>query len=760
MGGYRNDSLLYQPAFINRLDAQINFNWSHETPMKELNPDGYGVSWTGEVQAQFTGSYTFNVESRQEDWVRVWINEQLVIDEWRVWHPDGKLAGSPLNLVAGQRYLIRVEMYNNLGKGKARLTWSGPSMTERTVSQSQLYSQPTDSDENGLPDIWERVYFGHIGVNPNGDQDGDGLSNLQEYQYHTNPSGADTDQDGIPDPWEIAHGLDPQFNDGNLDYDHDGWNNLQKYQYGLDPFNLDANRDGLPDNYEVQYLGVDLSAPPVGLASVAASATGSQATNYLGSWQVDGNDIYALDRRGALDFNLSVSNADKYILNLRGTQNIRNPWQTKFKLLLSVDGQSLGQYVLKGGYGTNGEVTTTLPYLKAGPHTVRVFWDGAASFSSLRIKWVKLLAVSGADTNHNGIKDWADRMMADESGLDLTNGVISSYTSPVCLEGRDPYPLLMQITNNQTNALSPQPTSDGRWYVNAPLQVGTQTVFQARFQNGAVAQTRNLQWQAINLLTATNNVTIRKGDSLLFSVLPAGSTNGNAQISIGTNTFTSKAIKPVSYKFTTPGTFTVTGTYTSSSGSPQTGSLTVKVVQQNLPNQQPVAWTGMQRKLNLSGLAPEAVLQADSRLACAIAGTNAQGETQLTLGVDKNEARSVIARLGANGPVLDSTQVQGFDLWSGNQTYAKILQVYPDNSQLVEILLVSSPLATNVTFVLEPIVSGVMFEDGTIIKTLTSTNFDVLGQCPVRFIRPARAATSVCHSIKAYQGNYQLGYRH
>jgi hypothetical protein len=398
--------------------------------------------------------------------------------------------------------------------------------------------------------------------------------------------------------------------------------------------------------------------------------------------------------------------------------------------------------------------------LKAGKHTVHVFWDGVASYSSLRIKQVKLLAVSGTDTNHNGIKDWAENMIRSESGLDATNTTINSYTSPICLEGRDPYSALMLLTNNLTNALSPTATTDGRWYVNAPLQANTQTVFQVSYQNGALTETRKLQWVPVNLLTTTNSLTIRKGDSLLFNALPTNGVNGNLQIIIGTNTYTGKTAKGIFYKFTTAGVYTVTGTYTPTLGSPQSGSVTVDVVQQNLPNVEPAAWTWMQRNLNLPSLASEANLQVDSRLTCFISGTNANGAVQLILGADENEARSIIARLGTNGPVLDLTQVSGFDVWSGNQAYTKVLQVYPDGSQLVEMLVVSSPVETNVTFVLEPIVSGVMFDDGTMLKTLTSTNFDALGQCPVRFIRPAAAQTSVCHSIKAYQGNYQLGYRH
>ena len=45
----------------------------------------------------------------------------------------------------------------------------------------------TDTDGNGLSDNWEITYFGQIGVDPAADPDGDGLTNLQEYQSSTNP---------------------------------------------------------------------------------------------------------------------------------------------------------------------------------------------------------------------------------------------------------------------------------------------------------------------------------------------------------------------------------------------------------------------------------------------------------------------------------------------------------------------------------------------------------------------------------------------
>jgi hypothetical protein len=760
MANYRGDSLLYLPGVTNRVEKTENYYFVHGPPFAFLDPDGYGVSWSGEVQAQLTEAYQFSVQTRREDWVRVWVNEQLVMDGWRTWHSDYKVYSNPINLVAGQRYLIRVEMYDNLGQGVAILRWKSPTTPEHVISQSQLYSQPVDSDGNGLPDNWQTFYFGHIGINPNADPDGDGLSNLQEYKSHTNPTKADTDADGIPDNWEIAHGLDPQFNDAALDYDHSGWNNLQKYLYGLDPSNPDVNSDGLPDLFEVSYLGLNLSSSHADLTFVAASVTGSRATNYLGNWQVDGTDIYAMDRRGGLDFNLTVSSADKYVLNLVGTQNSYNPMEVKFKLLLSIDSQTLGHYTLTAGYGTNGQVELVLPYLNAGAHTVHVFWDGVAGFSSLRIKELKLLAIAGADANQNGIKDWADKMIATESGVDATDAVVGSYTSPTCLEGRDPYSAMMFCTNNQTNALSPTATTDGRWYVNVPLQAATQTVFQANYQNGALAQTRRMQWLAVNLITSSNGLTIRQGDSLLFSALPPGRSAGTAQITVDTNSFSGNAAKPVPFRFTKAGVYTVAATYTAPGGATQSGSVTVAVVQQNLPNVQPAAWTWMQRNVVLPSLAPETSLQSDSRLSCTIVGTNSSGQTGLSLATGVNEPLSLIARLGTNGPIMDSVQVLGFDLWSGDQTQTRVIQVYPDGSQLVEMPIVVSPLSSSVTYVLDIIVSGVIFDDGTTQKTLTPADFDALGQTVIRFIRPVTVRTSICNSIRAYQGVYQLGYRH
>ncbi len=47
-----------------------------------------------------------------------------------------------------------------------------------------------DTDGDGLPDSWENSNFGNLGQTGSGDADGDGLTNLQEYVFGTNPTSA------------------------------------------------------------------------------------------------------------------------------------------------------------------------------------------------------------------------------------------------------------------------------------------------------------------------------------------------------------------------------------------------------------------------------------------------------------------------------------------------------------------------------------------------------------------------------------------
>jgi len=89
-----------------------------------------------------------------------------------------------------------------------------------------INTQPSDRDADGIPDEYCDKYglWGFDGeekVIAESDEDGDGLTNLEEYNFGSNPVLADTDGDGVEDNMEQAKGLDPdnQMTDG-VTYDY------------------------------------------------------------------------------------------------------------------------------------------------------------------------------------------------------------------------------------------------------------------------------------------------------------------------------------------------------------------------------------------------------------------------------------------------------------------------------------------------------------------------------------------------------------
>jgi hypothetical protein len=129
----------------------------------------------------------------------------------------------------------------------------------------------------------------------------------------------------------------------------------------------------------------------------------------------------------------------------------------------------------------------------------------------------------------------------------------------------------------------------------------------------------------------------------------------------------------------------------------------------------------------------------------------------MSLSIDAQEPRAILARLGANGPVLSRAMAGGFRLHSGSETTVRVVQEYEDGSKLVEMRLVLSPLLPPVAVRLDIKVGGIVFDDGSLSRVLTQQDFEPLGEAKVLFVMPASAKTSVCHTTKAFQGSVLLG---
>ncbi len=135
-GAYYSNQLktFNDPATLVRIDTNINFNWGSGSPDPSISADSFTVRWTGSVRSQFNQTYTFYTTT--DDGVRLWVNGQLLIDEWVDQAPT-TYSGS-ISLKAQQLYNIRMEFYENGGGAVAQLAWSSPSTTQAIIPKTQL----------------------------------------------------------------------------------------------------------------------------------------------------------------------------------------------------------------------------------------------------------------------------------------------------------------------------------------------------------------------------------------------------------------------------------------------------------------------------------------------------------------------------------------------------------------------------------------------------------------------------------------------
>ena len=115
---FNNVSLTGQPSFL-RDDREINFDWSTGSPAAGIAADRFSVRWTRSLNFP-AGNYRFDVFA--DDGVRLWVNNVLVIDQWRN-QSDGRFSA---NVSLNGATSLRMEYFEDQGRAAVSLSWNPP----------------------------------------------------------------------------------------------------------------------------------------------------------------------------------------------------------------------------------------------------------------------------------------------------------------------------------------------------------------------------------------------------------------------------------------------------------------------------------------------------------------------------------------------------------------------------------------------------------------------------------------------------------
>ncbi len=124
------------PPVLVMTNPTVNFSSAANWPGAPVGSNNFAVRWTGSVQPQFTENYSFITTA--DDGVRLFINGQLLIDDWMD-KTNATSRTNSISLVAQQLYTIELDYYQHTNNASVTLSWSSPSTPFNVVPQLQLY---------------------------------------------------------------------------------------------------------------------------------------------------------------------------------------------------------------------------------------------------------------------------------------------------------------------------------------------------------------------------------------------------------------------------------------------------------------------------------------------------------------------------------------------------------------------------------------------------------------------------------------------
>ncbi len=119
-GEYFSNLNLQGNPTVTKVNNSIDFLWTLSSPDRTIPKDFYSARWTGKIKSPVAGIVKIGLEGN--DGFRLFLNNQLVIDNWRKQTYNTMLVD--FSFEKDKSYDIRIEFFEPVGNAKLKLIWN------------------------------------------------------------------------------------------------------------------------------------------------------------------------------------------------------------------------------------------------------------------------------------------------------------------------------------------------------------------------------------------------------------------------------------------------------------------------------------------------------------------------------------------------------------------------------------------------------------------------------------------------------------
>ena len=472
---------------------------------------------------------------------------------------------------------------------------------------------------------------------------------------------------------------------------------------------------------------------------------------HRGDWEALDGHLVCQSRNGSVALEFSVEEPGIYYAEVSGGEAV--PHRDKlFDIDLRLDEVDIGSVFLLAGDRESAGFYT--PFLSEGEHVLDLSWRNAQDRRSLRLDQVTLYRLIGKGKDRKALDKWVQEELSLANGFESPGKKVR--TSPFPVEGHSRYLPWVALESEGVRS-EVYPSAGHRWWANVDLLESGKTELIARFENGGLEERHQLEWE-VTSMAKDDAITVRVGDSLLL-VVDSKAKKKAAELSVdirGPSWVRDKAQVGEVFKqaFLEAGDWLLKASYRDDKGKSVEESLLVRVL---APLDVPAIalWVPRSRDVRFPGL--ESGLELEAGRSLQIERSPGRSNTfSMTIQEPANEWLTV--RTESDGLILQSIPALGFEFATGMETGGvKSIKTFEDGTRLLEAMLVSEPRVGSVTIELGIATAGVLFEDGRTRQVVRASDFNDLGEVPVRFLQSPTSPTGVCHRICVKDRDVLLG---